>query len=220
MIAKELITNNIIPASPGDTYVKALSLMEENRLAHLPVVNGSEYLGLLVEDEIYFGNRFEEIIDSSLASIIRPYVDESRHLFDVLKLFSEHKLTLLPVLDQNDHYQGVITLECLMHRFGEFASLQNPGAVIVLERSYKDYSLSEIAQIIESNDASILSVFVSSKPDSSLMEISVKINRMELDPILQTFFRYNYTVKASYGEESYYDNLKDRYNQLMAYLNV
>lgn len=220
MIAKELVTNSIIPASPGETFIKALSLMEENRLAHLPVVNGSEYIGLLTEDEIYFENRFEEIIETTPASMIRPYIDESRHVFDVLRIFSEHKLTLLPVLDESNHYQGVITLESLMQRLGGFASFQNPGAVIVLERSYKDYSLSEIAQIIESNDANILSVFISSEPDSALMEISIKINRMELGPILQTFNRYNYVVKASYGEASYYENLKERYNQLMAYLNV
>jgi hypothetical protein len=92
--------------------------------------------------------------------------------------------------------------------------------VIVLERSYKDYSISEIAQIIESNDATILSMFITSIPESTLMEISIKINRMELGPILQTFNRYNYTIKATYGEASYYDDLKDRYDQLMTYLNV
>jgi len=220
MIAKDLLSDAIMPVKPGDTSIQALSWMDEFRVAHLPVVDGMEYLGLLSEDHIYGSSKFEESVGSQALSLLKPYVDELRHVFDVMRIFSEHKLTLLPVLDEKNHYLGVITLEDLLQKFSSISSIQNPGAVIVLERSYKDYSISEISQIIESNDATILSMFITSLPESTLMEISIKINRMELGPILQTFNRYNYTIKATYGEASYYDDLKDRYDQLMTYLNV
>lgn len=220
MIAKDLLSDAIMPVKPGDTSIQALSWMDEFRVAHLPVVNGMEYLGLLSEDDIYGSSKFEESVGSQALSLLKPYIDELRHVFDVMRLFAEHKLTLLPVLDEKNHYLGVITLEDLLQKFSSISSIQNPGAVIVLERSYKDYSISEISQIIESNDATILSMFITSLPESTLMEISIKINRMELGPILQTFNRYNYTIKATYGEASYYDDLKDRYDQLMTYLNV
>ncbi|MBE0661829.1 MAG: CBS domain-containing protein [Bacteroidales bacterium] len=220
MIAKDLISDAILPVRPDDTFIQALSWMDEFRVAHLPVVDGSEYIGLLSEDDIYGNSHFEEAIGSHALTLPKPYVDELRHVFEVLNLFSEHKLTLLPVLDDKNQYVGVITLEGLMQSFASIASIQNPGSVIVLERNYTDYSLSEITQIIESNDATILSMFITSVPESTLMEISIKINRMELGPILQTFNRYNYIIKATYGEASYYDDLKDRYDQLMTYLNV
>lgn len=220
MIAKDLISDAIMPVRTVETSIQALSWMDEFRVAHLPVVDGQEYLGLLSEEDIYAGNRFEDSIGSQMLSLTRPYVDEFRHVFDVMRIFSEHKLTLLPVLDDNGRYLGVITLEDLIQKFASASSIQNPGAVIVVERSYNDYSVSEISQIIESNDATILSMFVTSSPDSTLMEISIKVNRMDLSPIIQTFNRYNYTIKAAYGEASYYDDLKDRYDQLMTYLNV
>lgn len=220
MIAKDLLSDAIMPVKPGDTSIQALSWMDEFRVAHLPVVDGKEYIGLLSEDDIYGSSKFEESVGSQALSLLKPYVDELRHVFDVMRIFAEHKLSLLPVLDAKNHYLGVITLEDLLQKFSSISSIQNPGAVIVLERSYKDYSISEISQIIESNDATILSMFITSLPESTLMEISIKINRMELGPILQTFNRYNYTIKATYGEASYYDDLKDRYDQLMTYLNV
>lgn len=220
MIAKDLLSTTIVPAMPGDTFIKALSLMDENKVSHLPVVRGLEYIGLLAEENIYLGNRFEDQIELQQQLLTKHYVDEYRHVFDIMKVFSDEKLTLLPVLDEHHHYLGVITLETLIQNFSLIASIQNPGAVIILEISYKDYSLSEITQIIESNDAKILCMFITSVPDSAMLEISLKINRMEPGSILQTFNRYNYYIRATYGEGSYYDDLKDRYNNLMAYLNI
>lgn len=220
MIAKDLISDLIMPVKPAETSMQALSWMDEFKVSHLPVVNETGYLGLVSEEDIYSGNRFEEEVGLLPLSNLKPYVNDFQHIFDVLRAFSEHQLTLLPVLDEKDHYLGVITLSGLMQKFASVASIQNPGSVIVLERSYKDYSLSEITQIIESNDATILSMFITSVPESTLMEISIKINRMDLGPVLQTFNRYNYIIKATYGESSHLDDLKDRYDQLMTYLNI
>jgi hypothetical protein len=83
-----------------------------------------------------------------------------------------------------------------------------------------DYALSEIAQIVETNDAKILSLYITSIPDSTMIELTLKINRMDIQPILQTFTRYEYTIKASFAEAEYYDDLLDRYNSLMNYLNI
>lgn len=220
MIAKDLISTSIMHVKPENTYIEALSWMDEFKLTQLPVVDGMEYAGLLTESDIYSSNRFEEALNTETLSLPRIYVDEYRHIFDVLRMFGEHQLSLLPVLDSKNHYLGVITLEDLLQKFSSIASLHNPGGVIVLERNYKDYSLSEIAQIVESNDATILSLFITSNPESTMMEISIKINRMDLAPVLQTFNRYNYTIKATFGESSHLEELKDRYDQLMTYLNI
>jgi acetoin utilization protein AcuB len=220
VIAKELISDSIAPVKPGETCIQALGWMDEFRVAHLPVVDGSEYIGLLSEEDIYSGSRFEQVVDAQQLMHAKPYIGQDSHIFEAFRIFAEHKLSLLPVLSEKNQYLGVITLEGLVMKFASASSIQNPGAVIVLERSYKDFSISEIAQIVESNDATILSMFITSVPESSLMEISMKVSRMEPGPILQTFTRYNYTIKATYSEGAYHDDLKGRYDQLMAYLNI
>jgi len=105
--------------------------------------------------------------------------------------------------------------------FAETTALKNPGGIIVLEINNNDYSLAQIAQIVEGNDAKILSTFITSHPNSTKLELTLKLNVTDLTSIHQTFNRYNYTILGSYmkhDEEE--DLLEDRYNLLIKYLNM
>lgn len=220
MFAKELISDAVVPLKTSDTCMQALNLMDEFRVAHLPVVNNASFLGLISEEDIISYNNFEEPIGSCPVSSANTYVDVHQHLFDVMRLMANERLTLIPVLDNQLQYVGVITLEDLLQNFAEVSSLAEPGGIIVLERNLNNYSMTEIAQIIESNDAKILGAYVTTNHDTTKIFVSIKVNRMDLSSILQTFDRYNYIVTVSFGEGSYYDSLKERYDHLMNYLNL
>ena len=109
----------------------------------------------------------------------------------------------------------------MLKYFSELAAVKQPGAIIVLDLNTNDYSLSQIAQIVESNDAKILSVYISSPSDSTKLDVTLKINRNDLSSVIQTFNRYNYTIKASYLDTDMLSNmLDDRYEMFMKYLSV
>jgi hypothetical protein len=128
---------------------------------------------------------------------------------------------MLPVLNDKNQYLGAIALPTLVEHLGNMAALRNPGGIIVLEVNEKDYTLAEIAHIVESNDAKVLSLYLTSFPDSTKLEITIKINRIDIGPILQTFFRFNYMVKASRSKEhAYSEGLQDRFDALMNYLSI
>jgi len=220
MIAKDLVNSSFLPLRTSDTALTALSWMDEYRVSHLPVVNNTEYLGLISDTDIYNQSDLEESVGNHNLSLNRPFVEQNQHIYDVVRLMASLKLSLIPVLDDKNNYLGVITQTNLIHEIANITSIQNPGATIVLEVSVNDYSLSEIAQIVEGNDAKILSSFITSQPDSTKLDVTLKINRMDFYPILQTFNRYDYIVKASYGESDYYEDLQERYDLLMNYLNV
>jgi len=221
MIAKELITDSILPLKGSDTGAYALGLMDDYHLSHLPVVNDTELLGLISETDILGLNDFDEAIGNYNLTLNRAWVTEGLHIFEVIKAFSSRKLTLLPVLNDRNHYLGSITMANLVQHLSGIAAVDNPGGIIVLEVNNKDYLLTEIAGIVESNDAKVLSMYITSIPDSTLLEITLKINRIDIGPVLQTFFRYNYTVKASWShEDAYHDGLQDRFDALMNYLNI
>ena len=80
--------------------------------------------------------------------------------------------------------------------------------------------MEEISHIVESNDAKILSSSITSTPDNMQMEVTLKVNRLDAGGILQTFHRYNYTIKAFYGENAYDDGLQKRFDSLMRYINI
>ena len=149
-----------------------------------------------------------------------PFVTENQHIFEVIKLATTLKLSLIPVLDNKNKYIGVITLRKLIDGLSASTAINNLGGIIVLEINPNDYSLSEIAQIVESNDTKILSLFITSHSNSTQMDVTIKLNRMDISPVLQTFKRYNYNVKTILVEQEIIEDLQDRYDSLMKYLSI
>jgi len=220
MKAKDLISPGIVPLKTSDSGEFALMMMDEYRLSHLPIVNNVDFLGLISEKDIGEFRNPEAPVGDHVLARPRTCAGENDHYFDLLRLFSEMKLTLLPVVRDNNQYLGSITLGSLVGRSGKMTSVDQPGGVIIIEINRHDYKLSEIAHIIESNDAHVLALFITSEPDSMKMELTLKTDSNELGPILQTFGRFNYTVKGSYFESDDMEDLKDRYDNLMNYLKI
>ena len=220
MIARNLITDGILPLKTSDTGRTALSWMEDFRVMHLPIVNNEGFLGLISEFDIYNFNDFDEAVGSHNLSLSKAYVYDYQHIYDVLKIMQQHQLSLIPVIDDRENYLGSITLQRLLEHFTLTMSVKDPGGILVLEMSSNDYSLSEIARIVESNDAKILSLFLSSAPDTTKIEVTLKINRVDLSAVVQTFLRYNYLIKATFSEPDDNDDLRERFDSLMNYLNI
>ncbi|MCC6251193.1 MAG: CBS domain-containing protein [Bacteroidia bacterium] len=220
MYARELISDDIPPLKTSDTGDRALEWMNEFRVSHLPIVNNIDFLGLISEADILDFNSAKEAIGAHRLNLSRPFVYDYQHTYDVLKVMSSLKLTVIPVLNDKEQYLGLIHLSSLLQHFAEMASMKESGGLLVLELNLHDYSLSEISRIVESNDAKILSLYVSSSVDSTLLELTIKINRTDLSAIIQTFNRFNYTIKASFHQSEYVDDLKDRFASFMKYINI
>ena len=221
MLVKELISDVVPALRTSDTGVKALSYMDIFRISHLPIVNNSEFLGLISDKDIYDLNMAEEPIGNHTLSLIRPFVLQNQHIYEAIDMVAGQDLSLVPVLDEKNCYLGVITQHDLIRTFANLLALKNPGAIIVLELNVNDYSLSQISQIVEGNDAKIISLYVSSVPETTKIEVTLKLNRTELSGILQTFNRYNYNIKASFNENDVLTDLyEDRYEMFLRYLDV
>lgn len=221
MLAKDLISHEISPVRTSETGLDALNWMVFFKISHIPVVNNEEFLGLLSEDDVYDLNNPEEPIGNHNLSLFQPYVYEYQHLYEVLEVASRLRLTVVPVVTEKKTYLGVIQMVDLMHYYAQVSAIQKPGGIIVLSMHVNDYSLSEIAQITEANDAKILSMYVSMPPESVRMEVTLKVNLSDLTSIIQTFNRYDYEVKASFLEQDQQEDLyNSRYELLMRYLNT
>ena len=220
MLAKDLISDTIPPLKVSDTGVKALSWMDEFKVRHLPVVNNIEFLGLISESDILDLNSPKKPLGNLKLSLKRPFVTHDQHIYEVIKLISALKLTLVPVLNDKQDYLGIIPLNHLFQNFAKMASITGTGSLIVLELNVNDYSLSEIGQIVESNDAKVLSSYITSHSDSTKLELTLKVNKTNVSDILQTFNRYDYIVTASYQQTEFAEDLKDRLEFLMNYINI
>jgi acetoin utilization protein AcuB len=217
--AQNLLKTDLPVLSAQDDPINALNLMDEFRVCHLPVVENGKFLGLISETTLL---SVDEIVTHDIDNglqLVKSSVAPGVHILEILKAASEQHLTLIPVVDTENNYLGAVTLEDLVEKMSEMQGASQRGGIIVLEMWEKDYSLQQIARIIEENDAKILSTSVS-QGENGKIEVNLKINQPDVNPILQSFERFSYDVKASYQEAEYTEDLKKRYEELMRYLNI
>lgn len=220
MLAKDIIIDTIPPIKPNESGEKALNWMDEFKVVHLPVVKGQEYLGLVSDSVIYDQNDASTPLEEMRIAYNRPFVYSDSHIYEVMKIISELNLTVVPILDRMENYVGCTTLSEITKIFTNSSSITEPGAIIILDINKVDYSLAQIAQIIEGNDTKILSSYITSSADSNKMEVTLKVNREHIGGVLQTLNRYDYIVKAYFTQNKITDALKNRYDLLLNYLNT
>ena len=219
MQASDLISRSLISLHPDDDGLRAISLMEELRVNHLPVVRNGFYLGILSEKEILNWDNEEEFIEEHLEEISAPSVIGTQHLFDIIEELEKFSLTVIPVLDEEKHYLGSITNRKLLYTIAKSTSIQSNGGVIVLRMNQNDYQMSEIARIVEDNNTKILSSYITSIPDALQIELTLKLNTMDINSIVKDLERFDYNVSASFNTEETNDDFTDRYESLMRFLN-
>ena len=219
MQASDLISQSLISLHPDDDGLRAISLMEELRVNHLPVVRNGFYLGILSEKEILNWDNEEEFIEEHLEEITAPSVIGTQHLFDIIEELEKFSLTVIPVLDEEKHYLGSITNRKLLYTIAKSTSIQSNGGVIVLRMNQNDYQMSEIASIVEDNNTKILSSYITSIPDVLQIELTLKLNTMDINSIVKDLERFDYNVSASFNTQETNDDFTDRYESLMRFLN-
>jgi len=220
MHASTLISYAVPPLKLSDNGEKAIGWMNDFHVRHLPVVEEGAFLGLLSEDEVLNFVAPESSIKENKPQLITKFVSADQHLYDVMKLVVDYNLSVVPVLGEDSEYKGIITLENLVKQLVESGSITHPGGIIVIEIAPRDYSLAEIARLVESENAVILSSFITSPYGNANLELTLKLNKEDLKHIVATLERFDYNVKSSFYESDYLDSLKERYESLLRYLNV
>ncbi len=219
MHAIDLITPAIPPLRPQDDIGRALDWLEEFKVGHLPVVDQRRLVGLVKDQDLVDRNDPRVAVSTVMEHVEVPFVRGGQHIYEVMKMFSERGLTVVPVLDEMGIYLGAITEHEALKRLAEVTNIHEPGSIVVLEMNQTDYSLQEIARIVEGNDGKVLSVYSNTLPSSMRVEITMKINREDISDILQSFERYDYFVKSTYQGSRFDDDLRGRYEELMRFIN-
>ncbi|RYF12658.1 MAG: CBS domain-containing protein [Flavobacteriales bacterium] len=220
MFAAEIISNAIPSLRTDDTVQNALDRMNEFKLKHLPVVNEVAFLGLVSEDDLQSIHNHDILLSDPAVNMLNAFTSSDAHTYDVIRLMSQLKLTAVPVLDQQKNYVGLISINNMVDAVAAQYAVNEPGGIIVLEISNRDNSLAHISQIVEADNAQILSSYVNSFNDSTRMEVTLKVNKTEITSLVASFERYDYLVKEVYNNTQIDDGSQERYDSFMNYLNV
>lgn len=222
MIARELISDIFPSVKSTDQAGRALNWMNEFKLHQLPIVDNGMYIGMISEDHIM------DAADLSMTvgeiRHIKPedgaFVYEESHVYQAIEMISNYKLEMLPVLDEENKYLGVITLRDLALYLGQLFAIQEPGSIMVLEIPSKSFVLSEISRRVEEENAIILSLYLSPIRNTQDMLLTLKINVEDLDRISASMERFGYKIVQLYHRGATGNNFNQNLEGLMKYLDM
>jgi len=218
MLTRDLISNSIPYLHKDDKVFHALQLMNDYHVAHLPVVEDNSYLGIISEEQLLQSDE-ENTINQLQVSDGASTVQANDHFLKAIHTAVVNKLSIVPVVEEKQ-LVGIVTYNDLLRNASEFMSLNQPGALIVLEMENAHYSFTEINRIVESNDAQITQLNTFADPESGTTQVTIRVSKLEVSDIISTFQRYEYNVKYYFGEELYENELRTNYDNLMNYLKI
>ena len=222
MLAIDLVNYDIPTLRTSDTIARALQLIENSRFSQLAVTHNNEYAGMLDEDVLldYDETQLIETIPLDMAGV---FIYGFQHLYELLGTVSRYDLKTLAVVNEEDRSLiGSISAADIYQRFAQQIGTYEPGAILVMTLSNRDYSLSEISRLIEAENVKITSSYISGNTQdfSNPLKVTLKLNKTDISAIIATLERFGYTVDAAYAHAPIANSDKDRYDMLMKYLSI
>lgn len=218
MLTRDLISHSIPYLHKDDKVHQALQLMNDYHVAHLPVVENDIYLGMISE-ELLLQSDDQTALNKLPITDGTTSVKANDHFLKAIQTAVINKLSVVPVLEDNQ-LLGIVTYNDLLKNASDFMSLNQPGGLIVLEMESQNYSFNEINRIIESNDAQITQLNTYTDSETGIIQVTIRVSKLEVSDIIATFQRFEYTVKYYFGEELYENELRTNYDNLMNYLKI
>ncbi len=220
MLTIELINNNIPRLQLKDTVSKALRLISDFRVTHLPVVEDEKFLGLISEDDLLDQGEPKMPMELMQEFFIKAAVHDNEHFLNAVTCSNQLDSTVVPVINEENDLVGVITTADLLKTLGNFAGTNEIGGIIVLEMERSQFAISEISRIVESNDATILHLNTTVHAETGMLTVTLHINKKEISAIVATFERYEFDVIYYFGNENFENEIHSNYRHLMNYLDI
>lgn len=214
----DYLNNDFKALNSQETITDVQDFFADVSYSHFSVVEEGVYIGCIAADDVDTFDSDKKIIDYKYA-LEGFFVRKNMIWLDVLEVFAKNHSNIVPVLDNENKYSGYYELEDIVRFFHETPFLKEQGGIIVIEKSMDDYSMSQITQIVESNNGKLLGLFIS-EVNSNKVQITIKIAMGGMNEIIQTFRRYNYEIMSDHQEDNYLNSLKERSDYLDKYLNI
>lgn len=219
MNINDYILNEIKTLSPTDSVKSAQQVCKNLPITHFPIVKEGKLIGCLPErDARTIENKNREIQEYAYL-FDHFHTNEKATLLDLLTLFADNDCNLIPVLNSDMNYIGYYELGDILDAFADSPFLHNESETLIVEKNKNDYSMSQISQIVEANNAKLLGLYISSQSIDNI-QITLKIVSEEINEVIQTFRRYDYNVITQHEDDSYLEELKERAEYLKRYLDM
>lgn len=220
MLTIELINYNIPRLQLQDSVSKAIQLITDFRVSHLPVIADGKFLGLVSEDDLLDIKDSKLTVEYLKQSFIIASVHDNIHFLNAVNISIQYDSNVVAVVNAENEFAGAITSEDLLKTLANFSGANEIGGIIVIEMERSQFAISEISRLVESNDCTILHLNSTIHPLTGMLTVTLHINKREIAAIVATFERYEYDVIYYFGNEKFENEIHINYRHLMNYLDI
>ncbi len=219
MLTTDYLSNDIKALTLSNTIADAKNIFSTLIFTHIPIVENGVFYGLVAESDLLGYDNDEKLISEIRYTLQAFFANDDLTWLDLLEIFSINEANIIPVLNKNNNYIGYYELSDILHFLSKTPFLQELGNVLVVSKNKTDYSISEIAQIVESNDAKLYGVILSGYNNNKAV-LTIKLYSNNINDVIHTFRRYDYDIIIGVNNDEYLESLKQRSEYLQKYLNI
>ena len=220
LIVEDLIEKKYYSVNSSMSFKEVFETFEECGQNDLPIVDNAIFKGVIFREQVQGQeDNMEEI--ASIKEQLRPvFVNENDRLIVALKKMTLEGVSYLPVIDTEETMKGVLSTADLWSEFAVKSSMMGLGGWVVLSMRKNDFALSEISHIVESNGMQIVMHFVQFFEEMDVIDVHLKVNKENVNELVQTFQRHGYKVIDVIQPKKFTDDWENRFDELMRFFST
>lgn len=220
MIVEKFVYNEVEPLQIHNTVTEAIDSIRKCDTDCLPVFKSGTLVNYVCSKNLK-GKEGSELLSSldSYSAVI-PYIRSSRHILNALSYLKSVEMHSMAVLDDNNEFMGLVRTRDLVKALSQSLTIRSGGAIIVVKMKTRDYSLADLTRIVEYSDAKLLGILTFDAETEGEIEVHLKLNTNTLKNVLATMERFDYQVIQYFNREDRSEDLNERYENLMNYIDL
>jgi CBS domain-containing protein len=219
MITTPTILKDIKAFTHQTRIIEVKEMFQETTFSHFPVVDDGLLIGLIAAADVQIMENNEKCLGDFNHLLTTFYALEKNNLLEIFNVFAANETNVVPVVNNQREYLGYFELINVLHIYNDTPFIHHHGEVILVEKEARDYSFSQICQIIESNNGKLLGIFVADS-NSATVKVLIKFTAQEVNEVFRALRRYNYIILTSHDSDLYLEELQERSNYLQKFLDI
>lgn len=216
MFIKDYISKDFPSFHLSDSVEEARAALDAFCYSHIFIKKNHHFYGALSKESLEESHgalkNLEHLIE-------RFAILEDNSIIESIRLFYTFDSNVVPVINKNEKYLGYISCDDVFQELSKYPLFSETGAVLTVEVPAKRYSLTEIANIVESNNSKLYGAFISEMTED-FVRVTLKIGNENLSSIDATFERYDYRIIEKFYNDEKTDMLKDRFGFLQKFIEI
>jgi len=196
MLVKNQMSKKVVTIPPDTSILRAIEIMREKSIRHLPVVEEGELVGLVTEGDLRQASLLSLVDKVSIDDVMikKPVtVAPGASIEEAARLVYRHKIGGLPVV-VGRKLVGIITIVDILAAFIQLLGILKSSSRIDLILGGKPHAFEEVSAVLRSHRTEIISVGMSNHKDRKKRVYYFRVGKCSTKPIVNELRKKGYRV--------------------------